>query len=62
MSVLGTLMIHSMSFCRIIGRRGHLPALERFVDYLRKHDQVWMTRRIDIARHWHANHKARIAA
>src|SRR5262245_32147530 len=43
--------------CRIIGRPGRLAALERFVDYLLKHDKVWLTRRIDIARHWHANHK-----
>ena len=43
--------------CRIIGRPGRLAALERFVDYLLKHDKVWMTRRIDIAHHWHANHK-----
>jgi putative urate catabolism protein len=41
--------------CRIIGRPGRFAALERFVDYVLKHDKVWMTRRIDIARHWHAS-------
>ena len=27
---------------------------QRFVDYVQGHDRVWMPRRIDIARHWHA--------
>lgn len=39
--------------CRLIGRPGRALALERFLDYVQKHDKVWVPRRIDIARHWH---------
>ena len=42
--------------CRIIGRPGRAAALARFLDYVQGHDQVWITRRIDIARHWRATH------
>ena len=38
--------------CRIIGRPGRIEALERFLDYVLQHRQVWICRRIDIARHW----------
>jgi peptidoglycan/xylan/chitin deacetylase (PgdA/CDA1 family) len=43
--------------CRIVGRPGRLAALERFIDHVLAHSQVWVTRRIDIARHWHAHHR-----
>jgi len=39
--------------CRIAGRPGRFGALQRFLDYVQKHDQVWICRRVDIARHWH---------
>lgn len=42
--------------CRLIGRPGRFKALQRFLDHIEKHDRVWVTRRIDIARHWKANH------
>jgi allantoinase len=42
--------------CRIVGRPGRAAALARFLDYVQGHDQVWITRRIDIARHWKATH------
>ncbi len=42
--------------CRLIGRPGRIAALERFLRYVRSHEQVWCTRRIDIARHWHEQH------
>jgi len=42
--------------CRLIGRPGRIMALRRFLDYARGHDRVWFARRIDIARHWHAEH------
>ena len=42
--------------CRLVGRPGRAAALERFLDYVQSHDDVWVTRRIDIARHWHENH------
>lgn len=42
--------------CRLAGRPGRAAALARFVDYVLSHDRVWVARRIDIARHWHARH------
>jgi allantoinase len=42
--------------CRIVGRPGRAAALARFLDYVQGHDQVWITRRIDIADHWRATH------
>ncbi len=44
--------------CRIVGRPGRAAALARFLDYVRQHDDVWIARRIDIARHWLAVHPA----
>jgi len=41
--------------CRLAGRPGRAQALARFVDYVLAKEQVWITRRIDIARHWRAN-------
>ena len=42
--------------CRLVGRPGRSAALERFLDYAQGHREVWVCRRIDIARHWHALH------
>jgi allantoinase len=42
---------------RLAGRPGRAAALERFLDYVLDHDDVWICRRVDIARHWIANHK-----
>jgi putative urate catabolism protein len=42
--------------CRLAGRPGRSAALERFVDYVLSHDRVWLARRVEIARHWHAEH------
>jgi putative urate catabolism protein len=42
--------------CRLAGRPGRTAALERFLDYVASHDRVWIARRLDIARHWHATH------
>ena len=42
--------------CRLAGRPGRTAALERFLDYVASHERVWLTRRIDIAQHWHATH------
>jgi peptidoglycan/xylan/chitin deacetylase (PgdA/CDA1 family) len=44
--------------CRLAGRPGRAAALARFLDYARRHDGVWIARRIDIARHWLATHPA----
>ena len=40
--------------CRLVGRPGRLAALARFIEYTRRFDDVWFSRRIDIARHWRA--------
>ena len=42
--------------CRLLGRPGRMRALQRFLDHVQAHDRVWVTRRIDIARHWQAVH------
>jgi len=42
--------------CRIAGRPGRFRALQRFLDYIQQHEQVWVCRRIDIARHWKQVH------
>jgi len=42
--------------CRLAGRPGRTAALARFLDYVGRHDKVWVTRRIDIARHWKMVH------
>jgi chitin deacetylase len=42
--------------CRLVGRPGRAASLARFLDHVQSRDRVWLPRRIDIARHWHANH------
>lgn len=42
--------------CRLIGRPGRLASLKRFIDYVQGHEQVWLARRVDIARHWQQVH------
>jgi len=42
--------------CRLLGRPGRMRALQRFLDHVEGHDRVWVTRRIDIARHWKEVH------
>ena len=42
--------------CRLAGRPGRFAALARFLDHVARHDQVWICRRADIARHWHQHH------
>jgi putative urate catabolism protein len=42
--------------CRLVGRPGRAAALARFVDHVMGYPDVWVTRRIDIARHWHDVH------
>ncbi len=42
--------------CRLSGRPGRAAALAKFLDYVKSHENVWICRRVDIARHWHANH------
>ena len=44
--------------CRLLGRPGRFRALQQFLDYVQQHDEVWICRRIDIARHWASTHPA----
>jgi putative urate catabolism protein len=44
--------------CRLAGRPGRAAAVARFLDYVAARSDVWVCRRIDIARHWHAVHAA----
>ncbi|BEV11992.1 allantoinase PuuE [Asticcacaulis sp. DW145] len=37
---------------RIAGKPARAAAVARFLDHVLSHDKVWVTRRIDIARHW----------
>ena len=41
---------------RMIGHPARAAGLERLLDYVAKQDGVWITRRLDIARHWIATH------
>jgi peptidoglycan/xylan/chitin deacetylase (PgdA/CDA1 family) len=42
--------------CRTIGRPGRARGLDRFLEYVRGHDDVWVTTREEIARHWRSVH------
>jgi putative urate catabolism protein len=44
--------------CRLVGRPGRAAGLIRFLDYIAGKDRVWVASRLDIARHWHREHKA----
>jgi allantoinase len=43
---------------RIIGHPGRAVGLQRLLDHMSRHPDVWITRRIDIARHWASIHMA----
>jgi putative urate catabolism protein len=49
-------MLNIGMHCRLLGRPARFRALQRFLDHIEKHDGVWITRRIDIARHWQRVH------
>ena len=42
--------------CRLIGKPGRIQALKKFLDYILKHEDVWICKRIDIAKHWIKNY------
>ncbi|WP_370577294.1 allantoinase PuuE [Photobacterium sp. BZF1] len=44
--------------CRILGKPGRIQALKKFLDYIAGFDDIWVTTRTDIAKHWIANHPA----
>lgn len=41
---------------RLVGHPARAAGLQRFLDYVMGHEDVWITRRLDIAEHWHATH------
>ncbi len=42
--------------CRLIGRPGRIQSLKKFIDYILKFNDVWICKRIDIAKHWIKNY------
>lgn len=44
--------------CRIAGKPARARALARFLDHIAQFSDVWVARRIDIARHWMKVHPA----
>ena len=48
--------------CRLAGRPGRFAALCRFLDHVQRRDDVWICRRVDIARHWIQRHPYRPTA
>jgi allantoinase len=42
---------------RLAGRPGRAASLARFLDHVASHDNVWVCRRVDIARHWIEHHR-----
>ena len=42
--------------CRLIGRPGRIKSLKKFLDYVLKFEDVWICKRIDIAKHWIKNY------
>ena len=38
--------------CRLIGRPGRIQSLKKFLDYVLEFEDVWICKRIDIAKHW----------
>ena len=42
--------------CRLIGKPGRIQSLKKFLDCITKHEDVWICKRIDIAKHWIKNY------
>jgi putative urate catabolism protein len=45
--------------CRIVAKPGRILGLRRFLEHIAARDEIWIARRIDIARHWLARHPYR---
>lgn len=41
---------------RLVGHPARAAGLQRFLDYVMQHEDVWVTRRLDIAEHWRREH------
>ena len=42
--------------CRLIGKPGRIQSLKKFLDYIQKHEDIWVCKRVDIAKHWIKNY------
>ena len=38
--------------CRLIGRPGRFQGLKKFIDYILNFDDIWISKRVDIAKFW----------
>ena len=45
--------------CRLIGRPGRFQSLKKFIDYVQKFNDIWICKRIDIAKHWIKNYPSK---
>jgi putative urate catabolism protein len=52
----GGLMMSVGLHCRIVGRPGRAPALDRFLAHVQSREGVWVATRAEIARHWRLHH------
>jgi len=43
--------------CRLIGRPGRIQSLKKFLNYVLSFKDVWICKRVDIAKHWIKNYK-----
>ncbi|MGV0035651.1 MAG: allantoinase PuuE [Candidatus Azotimanducaceae bacterium WSBS_2022_MAG_OTU7] len=43
--------------CRLVGKPGRAASLTRFLEYVSTKPDVWVSRRSDIANHWHQHHR-----
>ncbi|MGN1057314.1 MAG: hypothetical protein ACI4QS_11445, partial [Comamonas sp.] len=41
---------------RLVGHPARAMGLKKFLDYVQQFPDVWITRRLDIAKHWHEHH------
>ncbi|MBS1028143.1 allantoinase PuuE [Gluconobacter albidus] len=44
--------------CRLAGKPARALGLLKFLEHIRKHEDVWVATRLDIARHWQSVHPA----
>ena len=42
--------------CRLIGRPGRIQSLKRFLNYVLKFKDIWICKRVDIAKYWIKNY------
>tara|TARA_Y100000590_G_scaffold257670_1_gene289379 strand:- start:2166 stop:3065 length:900 start_codon:yes stop_codon:yes gene_type:complete len=43
--------------CRLIGRPGRIQSIRKFLNYVKGYKDIWICKRIDIAKHWIKNYK-----